>query len=274
MSLAYNRPERIEIFANGRAEPAQGPIPPGFIGYDADFRNPYSEFDIEKARRLLAEAGYPEGIGPDGKRLTLSFETTGTSTGTMQDADFFRQEMKKLGITIEITQNTWTQFQEKLRDGRAQVYGLGWIADYPDPENFLQLFYGPSRSPGPNNANYQNPEYDRLFDEMSALSDIDPEESKRKYEVCREMEKMVTGDCPWIFGLYYYSYTLCHKWHRNYKPHAFAYNAMKYESVDPELRMKLSREWNRPFMVPAYLFLGVVALLATLFVYKVKKQSE
>ncbi|MCX7702622.1 MAG: ABC transporter substrate-binding protein [Planctomycetota bacterium] len=274
MSLAYNRPQRIEIFANGRAEPAQGPIPPGFNGYDPNFKNPYSEYDIERAKLLLAEAGYPEGIGEDGKRLELSFETTGASTTVLQSADFFRQEMRKIGIVINIVQNTWTEFQEKLRTNRAQTYALGWIADYPDPENFLQLFYGPNKSPNPNNANYENPEYDRLYEEMAALSDFDPQEAKRKYELCRKMEHIVTEDCPWIFGLTYWSYTLNHCWLKNYKPHPFAYNTYKYHSVDPELRLRLSQEWNRPTMFPAYIILGVILSLAGLFFYKLKKQSE
>jgi ABC-type transport system substrate-binding protein len=274
MSLAYNRLERIKIFANGRAEPAQGPIPPEFNGYDPNFRNPYSEFNLEKARQLLAEAGYPDGVGSDGKRLELNFETTGASTTTQQNADFFRQEMKKLGITININQNTWTEFQEKLRTNRAQIYGLGWIADYPDPENFLQLFYGPNKSPNPNNANYENPEYDRLYEEMAVLSDFDPEESRRKHEICRQMEKIVTEDCPWIFGLTYWSYTLVQSWHKNFKPHAFAYNTYKYHSVDPALRRKLSIEWNKPTMFLAYVILAIVLTIAGLFFYKLKKQSE
>ncbi len=274
MSLAYNRPERIEIFANGRAQPAQGPIPPGFVGFDPDFRNPYSEFDIEKAKKLLAEGGYPGGKGPDGNPLLLNFEMTGSSTATQQAADFFRQEMKKIGIVIKLNQNTWTEFQEKLRTNRAQVYSLMWIADYPDPENFLQLFYGPNKSPNPNNANYENPEYDRLYDEMSALSDFDPEQAKRKYGLCREMEKIVTRDCPWIFGLTYYSYTLVHSWRKNFKPHSFGHDTVKYLGVDPKLRRRLSAEWNEAVMWPAYLVLVLVLLVVSMFIYKVKKQGE
>jgi ABC-type transport system substrate-binding protein len=275
MSLAYNRPERIEIFANGRAERAHGPIPPEFPCWDPDFVNPYTEYNLEKAKKLLADAGYPGGTGPEGKQLELNFETTGASTGTMQYADFFRQEMKKLGIRLKINQNTWTEFQKKLDNNTAQVYALAWIADYPDAENFLQLFYGPSgQGAGPNNANYANPEYDRLFDEMSPLSDFNPQEAKRKYALCRRMEEMVAEDCPWIFGLNYYSYTLCHRWRKNFKPHPFAYNTMKYHNIDSQLRLKLSREWNKPTMWPAYIILALVIATAALFIYKVKKQSE
>jgi len=275
LSLAYNRPERIEIFANGRAERAHSPIPPEFPCWDPSFINPHTEYNVDKARRLLSEAGYPDGKGPDGKQLELSFETTGSSTTTVQYADFFRQELKKLGIKLDISINTWTEFQKKLDNNTAQVYALAWVADYPDAENFLQLFYGPSgQGAGPNNANYYNPEYDRLFDKLAPLSDFDPEEARMKYELCRQMEIMVTEDCPWILELNYFSYTLCHKWRLNYKPHPFAYNTVKYHNVDPKLRLKLSREWNKPTTWPAYIFLGLVVLLAGMFVYKIKKQSE
>ncbi|TET31368.1 MAG: hypothetical protein E3J72_22640 [Planctomycetota bacterium] len=274
MSLAYNRPERIRILSNGRATPAQGPIPPEFNFYDEKFKNPYSQFDLEKSKKLLAEAGYPGGIGPDGKQLVLNYETTGTSTTTLQSADFFRQEMKRIGIKIEINQNTWTEFQEKLRKNLAQIYALGWIADYADPENFFQLFYGPNKSPNPNNANYENPEFDRLYKEMADLSNTDPEEKKRKWDLCRRMEKVVTEDAPWIFGQNSISYTLVHSWRRNFKPHAFADNVMKYQTADPALRLKLSREWNKPTLWPAYIALVLFVLFVGMFVYKVRKQSE
>ncbi len=275
LSLAYNRPERIVIFANGRAERAHSPIPPEFPCSDPDFVNPYTEYDLEKARKLLAEAGYPGGTGPDGKQLELSYETTGSSTTTIQYADFFRQELKKLGVKLKININTWNEFQKKLDNNTAQVYALSWVADYPDAENFLQLFYGPrGQGAGPNNANYCNPEYDRLFEKMEPLSDFDPDEAKRKWGLCRDMEKMVAEDCPWIFGLNYFSYTLCHKWRTNFKHHPFAYNTVKYHNVDPQLRLKLSSEWNMPTAWPAYTFLGMVFLIAGMFIYRVKKQSE
>ncbi|MFH1422597.1 MAG: ABC transporter substrate-binding protein, partial [Planctomycetota bacterium] len=248
MSLAYNRPERIKIFANNRAEPAQGPIPPGFNGYDPEFKNQYSEYNITKAKELLKEAGYADGLDSNGKQLSLIFEMTSASTSAQQNADFFVQEMKAIGIEVKPVVNTWTEFQKKLRDNRAQIYSLTWIADYPDPENFLQLFYGPNVSPNPNNANYRNESYDKLFDEMRLLSDFIPEERERKYNLCREMEKIVTEDCPWIFALNYYSYTLVNCWRKNHKPHPFAYNTMKYQCADMELRNKYVNEWNKPVL--------------------------
>jgi ABC-type transport system substrate-binding protein len=266
MSLAFNRPERIRIFANLRADPAQGPIPPEFVGYDPDFKNPFAEFNVEKAKQLLREAGYPDGKGPDGKRLSFAFEMTSADIATQQNADFFIQEMKAIGIEIKPVVNTWTEFQEKLRQNRAQIYALQWIADYPDPENFLQLFYGPNVSPNPNNANYRSEEYDKLYEKMRLLSDSDASEQKEKYELCRRMEKIVTEDCPWIFGLNFYSYTLVHCWRKNFKPHPFAYNIMKYQSVDPELRGKLVEEWNQPIIWPLFalsgLFIAAVAFAA------------
>ena len=109
-------------------------------------------------------------------------------------------------------------------------------------------------------------EYDKLYEKMRLLSDFDPSERKQKYELCRKMEKIVTEDCPWIFGLNYYSYTLVHCWRKNFKPHPFAYNIMKYQSVAPELREKLVEEWNQPVIWPLFvllsLFIAVVAFAA------------
>lgn len=274
ISLAYNRPVRIKIFENGRAEPAQGPIPPGIPAYNENIKNPYSVYNLEKARKLLAEAGYPEGKDENGESLVLQFETTGGSTETLQRADFFRQEMKKLGIEIKINQNTWTEFQEKLRTNRAQVYALSWVADYPDAENFLQLFYGPNKSPNPNNANYENPEFDKLYEEMARLSDFNPVEANKKKELCDRMVRILINDAPWIFGLTYYSYTLVHSWRKNFKPHQFMDSSLKYQKVDPELRLRLSQKWNEPEPLPGLIVLGVFLVMAAMFVYKVTRQGD
>lgn len=274
ISLAVNREQRIKIFYNGCAYVANGPIPPAVNGYDPDFRNPLSRYDVKQAKKLLAQAGYPGGIGPDGERLTLNYDTTGTSTWTQQMADFFRLEMREIGINVKITSNTWTEFLNKIRDTRAQVYYVGWYADYPDAENFLLLFYGPKKSPGPNNSNYHNPEYDRLYDEMAVLSDFDPQEAGRKYELCRKMEEIVTRDCPWVFLQNSYGPGLRHAWTGLSKPHEFASNILKYNKVDPELRHKLVRQWNQPTLWPAFAVLALVLAMAGLFVYKLMKQGE
>ncbi|MDD5011002.1 MAG: peptide ABC transporter substrate-binding protein, partial [Phycisphaerae bacterium] len=74
-------------------------------------------------------------------------------------------------LEVEIDYMDWPTFQNKIKSKSAQMFSLGWIADYPDEENFLQLFYSKNKSPGPNNFNYFNPEFDRLYEKVCVMSD-------------------------------------------------------------------------------------------------------
>ncbi|MBK7615553.1 MAG: hypothetical protein IPJ08_14090 [Burkholderiales bacterium] len=109
-----------------------------------------------------------------GKPLVINYDSTRRlhltikprSTGWCGNA-------QKLDIQLEVRATDNNQFQDKVRKGKHQVFWLGWNADYPDAENFLFLLYGPnskSVSDGENTANYQNPEYDKLFAELKSLT--------------------------------------------------------------------------------------------------------
>src|SRR5690606_33230272 len=133
----------------------QGPIPPGIFGFrDGDAGvNPvvYTCHDgkpvrrsITEARRLLAEAGYPGGrAAHGGQPLVLYLDTTDRGPGDKSRLDWYRKQFAKLDIQLEIRATDWNRFQDKVRSGNTQMFFLGWNADYPDPENFLFLFYGP-----------------------------------------------------------------------------------------------------------------------------------
>ena len=112
----------------------------------------------------------PSGIDPaTGKPLVLSFDLGDTSTRGSLRFQFFVNEWSRLGLDVEIAATTYNQFQEKVRKGAYQIFMWGWIADYPDPENFLFLLWGPlahSKSHGSNTANFADPRYDALFARM------------------------------------------------------------------------------------------------------------
>ncbi len=232
MAHAYDIERRIEIFANGRAIPAHGPLPPGLFGYDADYRNPYRDYDVAKAKALLAEAGFPDGGG-----LPAFAYDYVASTTARQQAELFKREMAEIGIEIELNASTWPQFLERVKGRKAQIWGLAWGADYPDPENFLQLLYGPNSSPGPNGSNFDHPEYNELYDRMRIMPNGD-----ERLRLIRRMVDIVSEECPWILGTHPFAYTLQQAWLKNYKPHEVGHGLARYYRIDSDLRNKLLAE--------------------------------
>ena len=226
LSLAYNPAPAIDLFYNGRAIVAQGPIPPGLAGYDEAMKNPYKQFSIEKAKELLAKAGYPGGKGLP----PIEYATTSSSTSRQMN-EYLQKQFEAIGVTLKMNTYSWPEFQAAIKNKKGQMWGFAWGADYPDAENFLQLFYSKNGSPGPNDANYSNPEFDRLYEKSLTLQDT-PERTA----IYQQMVKLVVEDCPWIFGVHRLSYSLGNKWLKNYKYHEFENSAFKYLRVDPALK--------------------------------------
>ncbi len=237
LTCAFNSKE-WERFYNNRVARATGPIPPGVAGYDSK-PSPYP-FDLDKAKKLLAEAGYPDGIDPEtGKTLSLKMEVgSAASSEFRQSLELISAFMKKIGVRIELSYNNWPTFLSKMDRRQCQLYMLGWVADYPDAENFLQLFYGPNSSPGPNHSNYENPAFDELYRQIQTMPD-----GEERTAIYRKMADMVVEDAPWIFMHNPMSYGLYHAWVENYKPHDFPYSMGKYRKIN----VKTRDEWKKTF---------------------------
>lgn len=231
LTCAFNSEEWIEFY-NGRIVRAKGPIPPTVEGTMTG-PSPYG-FDLDKARRLLAEAGYPKGISEQtGKRLQLTIELGSADADTRESTELTQAFFRRIGVILNPSYNNWPTFLNKMERRQCQLYRLGWVADYPDAENFLQLFYGPNSSPGPNHSNYVNKEFDRLYEQVRVLPD-----SRKRTELYRRMAAIVVEDCPWIFMHHPMSYALTHSWLKNYKPHDFPYGMGKYRNIDAEGRLR------------------------------------
>ncbi len=273
LSIAFDYDEFISIFLNGRGIPAQGPIPPGLFGHvegEAGI-NPYvfamrdgrlQRHPIEMARRLLAEAGYPNGRhAKTGEPLVLYFDTMASGPDAKSRLDWMKKQLDKLNVQLVVRGTDYNRFQDKIRKGNAQLFEWGWNADYPDPENFFFLLYGPHKkvgSGGENAANYDNPEFNRLFERMKYM-DNGPE----RQQVIDQMLEIVRRDAPWIFAYYPKSFGLTHGWVSNVKPNLMANNTLKYRRIDPALRERRRAEWNRPVLWPiGLLAVAVVAVIA------------
>ena len=238
MSLAFDSARRIE-HAGNQLLGASGPVPPGVAGYDEKFRNPWMAHDLEKAKKLLAEAGYPGGIDPrTGKRLAFTFDQTGNTSSHRQVGELTQAEFAALGIEIKPILNNNPRFYEKLRQNKMQLFRLSWIGDYPDAENFFQLFYSGNIG-GCNRTGFSDPVFDRMYEEILGMSDT-PERTE-KY---RRMVRYLAGHCVWIYEGFPVSYQLNHAWLENFTPHDFGFARWKYLSVNTRLRERLKKSFR------------------------------
>jgi ABC-type transport system substrate-binding protein len=273
MSLVIDTEEYTRLFSNGRGVPAQSPLPPGLYGYDPDYRNPFREVDVERARALIAEAGYPGGIDPETRApLRLTFDTSDTSAQGRLRFEFFTRAWRELGIDVAIEATNYNQFQEKVRNGAYQIFMWGWFADYPDPENFLFLLWSEmarSKSGGPNTANFSSPRYDELYLSMKAR----PNDAVRLAEI-EEMRSILEYERPWIELTHSEAYSLFHGWLAYVKPFGMSFPMTKYRDLDPELRARQREAWNRPILWPLYaaLALGVVVVIPAVFTFLRERQ--
>lgn len=161
-----------------------------------------------------------------------------------------------------------------MSHGQAQIFQWGWGADYPDPENFLFLLYGPNGkvlSGGQNAANYQNAEFNRLFEKMRVM----PDNSERQH-IIKQMTDILTEDAPWAWGYHPKQFSLYHAWNENVKPNLMANNTLKYRRLDVEKRYQLQQQWNRPILWPLILILSLIVLilLPAWYVYSQKMHAK
>ena len=258
LSLSYDTDLYNQIFLNGRAINAQGPLPPGIFGYDPRLVNPYKAHDVERARRLMVEAGFPGGIDArTGKQLELTYDISSDSPAARERASFDMRCFEQLGIKVKLQVNTFSQYLERTIKGTFQMTFSGWVADYPDPENFLQLLYGPNRPPSPNHSAFSDPEYDRLYQQMKVMEDT-PE----RLAVIHKMVEIAIEKCPWIFIVHTPSYVLRHGWYKNGKSHAIPGNYRKYLRIDGEEREAYWRAEDKPNYRAALYGLVLLCMLA------------
>ncbi|BCN93330.1 ABC transporter substrate-binding protein [Thiomicrorhabdus immobilis] len=269
ISIAINFEEYISIFMNGRGIAAQGPIPPGIVGYESGQNgiNPFMydwqdnhprRKSIEYAKKLLAEAGYPNGRKKNGEVLSLYYDTAATGPDSQSQLNWYRKQFAKLGINLIIRATDYNRFQDKIRQAKGQMFSWGWNADYPDPENFLFLLYGGNatintKGSGVNSANYDNKRFNQLFKQMKTMPN-----GPERLAIIQKMVKLVQQDAPWAWGFHPKSLALYHSWYKNVWPNALANNTIKYKRIDAQQRYENQKNWNKPVIWPIVLMLVLV----------------
>ncbi len=230
MALAQDGATLVDKFYNGRGLVAQGPIPPGLPSYDESYKNPFQMHDIAKAKVLMVKAGFPDGKG----LAEMTYDTLSDSK-SRQITEFFVQNMAAIGIKVKITPNTWPQFQDKIKTGKAQLFGIAWGADYPDAQNFYQLFYSKNMSPGPNDTSFSNFEFDKLYEESLTLAP-----SPARDVLYKKMRDVVVEESPWLLNIHRLRYAVIHGWMGNYKYNDIALDLPKYWHVDSKKRAEMA----------------------------------
>ena len=224
ISLAMDWEERNDSFYNNICRIYDGMIPPGLAGYPPDGKSPAASRgpDLQRARELLAKAGYPEGKGLP--RIDYYSSLGGNSK---EMAELTRRQLQQIGIDINPRLDVFSTFIESVNNKKAQFFSFAWGSDYPDAENNLALFYGPNESPGSNHFNYKNPEYDKLYEKIRSMPP-----SPERTAIYEEMRDMVLRDVPFLGSMARTRYYLGQPWLKNFKPSDTSSNWPKYLRVD------------------------------------------
>ncbi|MGA1202361.1 MAG: ABC transporter substrate-binding protein [Planctomycetota bacterium] len=187
INRAVDREFICERIVDGRHSPINGIFPPGMPGHSD--RAAFTQ-DVERAKQLLADAGYPggEGLPP----VDLWFNTQGDN-GKIAAA--IQNDLRAIGIEIVLKGLDWAAFIEATDRGEPAFFRLGWVADYPDPENFLYfLFHSANKGPNGNVSFYGNPEVDALIDQSYLETD-----AEKRLGLLRQAEEKILADWPWLF---------------------------------------------------------------------------
>ncbi|NOQ77080.1 MAG: peptide ABC transporter substrate-binding protein, partial [Methylococcaceae bacterium] len=153
----------------------------------------------------------------------------------------------------------YNRFQDKMRNGSVQLFILGWNADYPDPENFFFLLYGPNgkvKHGGENAVNYNSSAFNRLFEQMRNMDD-----SPQRFLIIQQLQQIIRKDAPWAFAFHPKSFSLYHSWYHNLKPNLMANNTLKYKQIDARVRSQKREQWNQAVFWPLIIALFVFVLL-------------
>ena len=202
VSYAIDRKKILNTIYEGRGIPASGPVPPVLRNWPAP---EVCEYNTEKAKSLLKEAGYPSG---------LNIKIYLTSDQEVLDIlEVIQGYLMNVGIKAELRQLEWSAYKNAVNSGEPDAFWLSWWADYSDPENFLfPLFHSSNLGAGGNRTRFKNSDVDALIEKGQKAVN-----KKLRNEYYQKAEEYIVNDAPWVFFWHRTEYTLRQKWVKNYK---------------------------------------------------------
>jgi peptide/nickel transport system substrate-binding protein len=188
LNYGFDRNKMILYLRNGMGIGAEhGIIPTGLGGHGAKGYN----YDLQKARELIAD--YKKETGNANPKIQMS-----TTASYLDIAEYLQREWQKIGLNVEVDVNPPTTLTQSIATGKASFFKATWIADYPDAENYLSLFYSKNFSPGgPDYTHFSSPEFDRLYE--AAFLETD---DIKRFKLYKQMDAMVMEQAP-VIPLFY-----------------------------------------------------------------------
>lgn len=229
-NYAVDRANIADYTAKGEGIPAfNGFVPLGIPGYDNSLVKGFT-FDVKKAKDYLAKAGYPNGKGFP--KTTLEINSGGGRNEKIAET-IQKMLTENLNINVEISQVVWAQHTNNVETGKTNFWRFGWVADYPDPNNFLNLFYGKNvpktfeESSYMNPTRYVNPDYDALFEK--AIATPDAAERNKMYA---QLDQMLTDDAPFLPIYYSVNRRLIQPYVKNFESNGMEYRSFREVWLD------------------------------------------
>ncbi|MGB8337597.1 MAG: ABC transporter substrate-binding protein [Burkholderiales bacterium] len=238
IGLAYNTEEELRIIRKDQAVHTESPFPPSVIGYDPAFKSNLNEYSPAKAKALLDLYGYVDKDGdgwrdmPDGSPLDVEIAMPPTAEYRPQD-ELWKKCMTAVGIKTHLLKVKLEDLRKMVRAGEFQVNPYGWIADYPDGENFLQLLTTTSIDQG-NYARFSLPEYDKLYEQAAGMPD-----SLERQKLYQRMVNLMLVYAPWKLQAVMQRSQLAHPWVIGYKKHPFMHHGWRYVDIDLQKKARM-----------------------------------